>query len=229
MTKEDLKGLVMKYFNLEEKSNTESAKAAFAAAKLIDGTEIHTMGEGGFEVGQVAHVMTAEGEMVVAPSGEHELEDGTVLVIDGEGVITGLKTKDGEGEGSLEAAEEEAPEGMLPEMVEMAEEEEVSEEEAMEEEVPAEAEMDIKEAIIEAIAEVVAPELEAMKTKLAEMEEKMKEHYAATPAAASTLETKMSKANAETAYWATPKSGKFDLKKMQYEAVMARVAKNSKK
>lgn len=226
MNKEELKGLVMQYFNLEEKSTNTEEKVALAAAKLIDGTEIHTEGEGGFEVGQVAHVITEEGEMVTAPSGEHELEDGTVLVIDGEGVITGLKTKDGEGEGSLEAAEEEAPEGELPAMTEMAEEE-VAVEETLEEEVAEEVmeEVDVKEAIIEAIAEVVGPELESMKTKLAEMEEKMKEHYAATPASESSLEKKFAKEEKKAAYWSNPVA---DLKKMQYDAVLARAAKNKK-
>ncbi len=228
MDKSQLKELVMHYFNLEEKSTATEEKVAMAAAKLIDGTEIHTMGEGGFEVGQVAHVMTEEGEMVTAPSGEHELEDGTVLVIDGEGVITGLKTKDAEGEGSLEAAEE-TPEAELPAMTEMAEE---GVEEALEEEEVAvameESEgQDVREAIIEAIAEVVAPELEAMKTKLAEMEEKMKEHYAATPASESSLEKKFSKTESKTPYWASS-TEKMDFKKMQYDAVLERAAKNKK-
>lgn len=221
MNKADLKELVKTYFQLEDKNTTseEIAKETFAGAKLIDGTEISTEGEGGFAVGQVAHVVTEEGEKVLAPSGEHELEDGTVLVIDGEGVITGLKTKDGEAEGSLMADEAEE--------VAMAEhdEEEITvgdEPEALEEEG-----MDVKEAIIEAIMEEVAPAIEELKAKFAELEEKMKEHYSATPASESTIDTKMAAGEkfSNAANW----KPNFDIakgtKKKQYEAVLKNLNK----
>jgi hypothetical protein len=79
------------------------------------------------------------------------------------------------------------------EKTEMAEHEEIIEEEIMEEMGP-------REEIIEAIAEVVMPEIEALKAKMAEhevkmgeYEEKMKEHMSATPAAESKTTAKFSK------------------------------------
>ena len=202
MKKTELKELVKRYFNLTEINNpvenTEEAKAeVFAEATLADGTKITNMMEGTFEPGQELHVITEEGEHVLAPSGEHTTESGIVITVDGEGVITGVHHPDGEGEGSLEAAGEEVePEGVSE--VAMAEHEE---EEAMMEEGEA------KEAIVEAIAEIVMPEIAAMKeelsscmTKLAEheekmgeYEEKMKEHMSATPASESKTTARFSK------------------------------------
>ena len=170
MNKEELKDLVKRYFNLTEITKSEETqKETFATAKLIDGTEVTNMLDSEFEEGNTLHVITAEGEHVIAPSGMHELESGIVVTVNEEGVITGIKRPGDEAEGSLEAAEEVKPEGV----VEMAEEEIISEE-VMED-------MDVKEAIIEAIAEVVAPEIEAMKKKMAEMEEMVKD-YMSKPA-----------------------------------------------
>lgn len=220
MNKADLKELVKTYFQLEDKNTTseEIAKETFAGAKLIDGTEISTEGEGGFAIGQIAHVITKEGERVLAPSGEHELEDGTVLVIDGESAITGLKTKDGDAEGSLMADDVSE--------VAMADHDEAEitvgdEPENLEEEG------DIREAIIEAIMEEVAPAIEELKAKFAELEEKMKEHYAATPAAESTIDTKLAAGGkfSNAANW----KPNFDIakgnKKKQYEAVLKNLNK----
>jgi len=165
MNKSELKAIAAKYFNLVPATITPTEN--FAGAKLIDGTEITTDGQGGFEVGQTAHVMTEAGESVLAPTGEHELEDGTVLVIDGEGVITGVKTKDESGTGSLEEMEEVV--------------------------LPAEG---IQEAVIAAIAEIVMPELESMKKKMAEMQDAIKIMHSA-PASIPTVEKKFSKQTIE--------------------------------
>ena len=230
MNKSDLKELVKNYFNLEDKNSTNSediAKETFAGAKLIDGTEISTDGEGGFAVGQVAHVVTEEGEKVLAPSGEHELEDGTVLVIDGEGMITGLKTKDGEGEGSLEAAAdmeevEMSTEEATEEKVELADHDEAEIEVGDEPISMDEHEGEIKEAIVEAILAEIAPQMEELKTKMAEMEEKMKEHYAATPATESTVESKFARGNkfSSAASWSPNLDLAKGMKRKQYEAVL---------
>lgn len=214
MNKEELKDIVKKYFNLTEQTETlvdTEVKETFTEATLADGTKITNMVDADFEVGQELHVITEEGEHVVAPSGEHTTESGIVLTVDGEGKITGVKHPDAEGEGSLE--EEAAPvsEEMSTEEVEMAEhpEDEVVEE-AMED-------MDIKEVIVEAIAEVVAPELEALKKKMADMEEKMKKHYAAEPAAPSSLESKFSKTNNDPLSFL---DSKFNRNKARYEAIV---------
>ena len=213
MNKEELKSLVKKYFHLEDKQPeqplTEETQN-FSEAKLQDGTVVTNMTDSPFEVGQVLHVITESGEHVVAPTGEHLLEDGTLVVINEEGIITGIKEPDATGEGSLEASKEEMSEETTAEEAE--EKTELSEEEATEEATPEAEEKtemadhgddtdeetsmeehDVREEIIEAIANVVQPEIEALKTKLAEIEEQMKEHYSKTPAAEPTVESRFSK------------------------------------
>lgn len=71
-------------------------------ATLTDGTEIMTDEEGEFAPGQMAYVITQEGEKVKAPEGEHTTESGIVITVDAEGRITGVKYPDEAGEGSLE-------------------------------------------------------------------------------------------------------------------------------
>lgn len=78
-------------------------KVEMAKAKLADGTEIETDESGEFAVGQKLFVITEGGEKTKAPEGEHTTESGITLTVDGEGVITGVKYPDKEGEGSLEA------------------------------------------------------------------------------------------------------------------------------
>jgi hypothetical protein len=78
-------------------------KVEMAKAKLADGTEIETDESGEFAVGQKLFVITEGGDKTKAPEGEHTTESGIVLTVDGEGVITGVKYPDKEGEGSLEA------------------------------------------------------------------------------------------------------------------------------
>lgn len=185
MQKDELKALVSKYFNLVEAK--EATKQNFVEAELIDDTKITNMLDADFEVGQELHVITAEGEHVLAPSGEHVTKSGIILTVDGEGIITGVKHPEEEGEGSLEATEEEMSSESVEENIEEVEMAEHPEEEvAMEE-------SDVKEAIIEAIMETVAPEIEAMKVKMAEIEEKMKDYMSATPSAVPTAEAKFAK------------------------------------
>lgn len=193
MNKQELKELVKTYFHLTEENNTQeiTEKQVFAEAVLVDGTKITNMVEGDFEPGQELHVVTEEGEHVVAPSGEHTTESGIVITVDGEGVITGVHHPDQEGEGSLE---------------EMTSEEVVTEEMSTEEMSEQELEDEVivdepsREDIIEAIAEVVMPEIESMKDKMreyeermAQYEEKMKEYMSTTPASKSKTSTKFSK------------------------------------
>jgi len=191
MQKDELKALVSKYFNLVDAK--EETKQNFVEAELIDDTVVTNMLDTDFEVGQELHVITAEGEHVIAPSGEHVTKSGIILTVDGEGILTGVKHPEEEGEGSLEAKEEEmaAEETATEEKVELAEHPEDTMEEVVEETM--EDGMDVKEAIIEAIGEVVAPEIEAMKQKMAEIEEKMKEYMSATPSAVPTAEAKFAK------------------------------------
>ena len=212
MNKTELKELVKRYFNLVE--NNPHTKEIFAEAELIDGTKITNMKDSEFAEGDEVHVITESGEHVLAPSGEHELKSGIVVTIDGEGKITGIKRPEAEGEGSLEAADEPIVEEMsakeVPAKTEMAEEEII--EESMQED-------DIKEAIIEAIAEVVAPEIEAMKKKMSEMEESMKK-YMSKPADVSISEKRFSK---------TKSINKPEvLKKSRYEMALNRINNKTK-
>ena len=74
----------------------------FDEATLADGTTIVAT-NGDFEVGKKLYVKDAENNYSKAPEGEHTTESGITLVVDGEGLITGLKRPDDSGEGSLEA------------------------------------------------------------------------------------------------------------------------------
>ena len=199
MHKDELKTLVKKYFNLTENKETLEntvEEQNFQDATLADGTKITNMLDADFEVGQELHVITEEGEHVLAPSGEHTTESGIVITVDGEGIITGVKHPDQEGEGSLEAAKEE--------MAEHPEDEETM--------------MDIRETIIEAIAEVVAPELESMKKHMAEIEEKMKDYMSATPSAVPTAEAKFAKI--QEVKKNGPKGNTFNAKDAQKEMIL---------
>lgn len=198
MERTKLKELVKSYFAL-----VDAPLKTFAEAKLIDGTVIMTDGEGGFAVGQKAMVVTEAGEHVSAPEGEHELEDGTVVVIDAEGTITGVKTADEAGTGSLET---------------MAEEDMPAEEAAPSVEVEVEAAMhpeDVLEMVKTAFDEMIAPQIEEMKSKMAELEatfsQKMSE-----PAAVSTKFKAAKESNVDFL------SGKFDFKKAQLDAILKR-------
>ena len=173
MDKSTLRELAKKHFNLTDK--IEETIQKFDEAVLVDGTKVTNQSEDSFAEGQTLYVVTEEGETVTAPEGAHMTESGIEVVVDGQGVITQVNRPD-------EAAEEEMP----AEEVAMAEEEMPIEEVAMED-------GDIKEAIIEAIAEAVMPEMEAMKEKIAMMEEKMKEYMSKTSATVPTSEAKFSK------------------------------------
>lgn len=246
MDKNELKDLVKSYFNLTEKNienseNTEEVK--LQSAKLVDGTPITNDKDTDFEVGDEVYVTTEAGEKVLAPSGEHALDDGIVLVIDGEGKITGLHKPGETGQGSLaEELPDKGPAKILNEeekLSEVKEEEaetEVELNDAIEEgdELPMseheEEDMEehsIKEEIIEAIMEEIAPKIEEMQKKLADHEEKMKEHYSSA-ASESVTEKAFSKAG----FGAKPSDELFqfktqDLKKMQYENILSRASKNN--
>lgn len=254
MTKSELKDLVKSYFNLTDNKEIETksediTNEKFASGELIDGTKVNNGSDKEFEVGDSLFVETEAGEVVDAPSGEHELKDGTVVVVDGEGKITGLRKPDETGQGSLaEELPDEGPAKILNEEEKLSEVEEDKvelqenavvesdelplaehgdEEEAMEEHGD-------KEEIIEAIMQEVAPKIEELKkelsncmTRLEEHEEKLKEHYSSA-AEESVTERAFSKAG-----FGSKPSGDIltfnngDLKAMQYENVLSRASKNN--
>lgn len=195
LSKNELKDLAMRYFNLQPiETTSEENKQEFAKAELADGTVVTNNVEAEFEVGQELFVESEEG-LVAAPEGEHTTASGIVVVVDAEGRISGIHRPDEEGEGDLEAAEIEETE----EVKEMAEEEKPEEVVEME---------SVEEAVIKAIADVVMPEIENMKSelsscmdrlaeqeeKMGQYEEKMKEYMSAQPASESkTAVTRFSK------------------------------------
>jgi len=244
MKKDELKDLVKSYFNLEDKQDIkqteEITKETFAAGELIDGTKVNNGSDKEFEVGDSLFVETEAGETVDAPSGEHELKDGTVVVVDGEGKITGLRKPDETGQGSLaEELPDSGPAKILNEEEKLSEETEVEladnaieesgdlpmaehsdEEEAMEEH-------GIKEEIIEAIMGEIAPMMDEMKAKLEEHEQVMKEHYSSA-ASESVTEKAFSKAGlGSKPEGELLKFSSSDLKAMQYENVLSRASKNN--
>ena len=246
MNKNELKDLVKNYFHLEDKNiETKSEiteEVKFQSAKLVDGTPVSNKSEDEFEVGQEVYVTTEAGDEVLAPSGEHSLDNGDVLVVDGEGKITGLHKPDETGQGSL--SKEEASEETLAEVkeeteVELADaidesgdlpmSEHSDEDEAMDEHVD-------KQEIIEAIMEEIAPKIEEMQKKLAhheaKMEEhdaKMKEHYSAAEETSVT-----EKAFSKAGLGSKPEGdilsfNNGNLKSMQYENILSRASKNKNK
>ena len=106
---EKLSGLVSK-FNAEPTTET---KETFIDAKLIDGTIIRYES---LEVGMPLLVIDEAGNELPAPDGEHELEDGTKVTVEG-GIIIEIESK-----------EEEAPEEEMPIEQPMAAVESVSKE-----------------------------------------------------------------------------------------------------
>jgi len=73
-------------FNIKLADETPTKLEFKASAKLSDGSEIHTTGEG-FEVGADVYMVSADGEQVALPDGEYSLEDGKKLTCTG-GLIT---------------------------------------------------------------------------------------------------------------------------------------------
>ena len=91
----------------------EETKVEMATMKLANGIVLEAES---FEAGENVFLIGEEDEKVAAPVGEHELEDGRILVIEEEGVIAEIR----EASAEEEVVEEES------EVAEMAEEEEMA-------------------------------------------------------------------------------------------------------
>jgi len=113
---------------------TETTEESFVDAKLVDGTIVRYES---LEIGSAFSVVGEDGEIVVAPDAEHELEDGTIVRTE-EGLI-------------VEILEPEAE----------AEEEEEVEEEMASEEVPAFDADSFKEDILGAVSNLIKSEIDA--------------------------------------------------------------------
>lgn len=175
MNSQELRELVKAHFNLVEADAPaevvaeEVVEETFGELKDINGAFTLKFPGDSLQVGDKVSVVTAEGQELDAPDGEHELEDGTKIVTKGS-VVEEIMSADGEKEMAEEVEEEM---------------EEEDKEEEMEEELPA------VEAVVEAIAEVVKEEIDAMKAELKDMKDKM-EALSAEPAAEKSMPTSFS-------------------------------------
>jgi len=93
---EKLSGLVAKF---NATATTENTSETFEDAKLMDGTIVRYEK---LEVGMPLMVIDEAGAELPAPDGEHTLESGVIVTVEG-GIITEIETK-----------EEEAPEEEMP-------------------------------------------------------------------------------------------------------------------
>lgn len=85
--KEALKQIKSLLFANQEEASQEEVQVEFAEGVLSDGTIVKF---DKLEAGGMISVVTAEGE-VPAPVGEHELEDGTIVVVSEPGIIAEVK------------------------------------------------------------------------------------------------------------------------------------------
>jgi hypothetical protein len=162
---------VFKKIEMALTPSEEVQKVEMATMQLANGVTIEAES---FEAGQNVFLVGEDEEKVAAPVGEHELEDGRVLVIVEEGVIAEIKEV------------EEAP----------AEEEEVEVEQAaeeVEEEMNYVTKEEFESAIVE-IKELIAgmmPQEEEMSAEEAKVEMSIDEAPAAKKVAAAPVEKKV--------------------------------------
>ena len=155
----------------EEAAPVEEVKVEMAMMRLANGVMIEAES---FEAGQNVFLVGEDDEKVAAPVGEHELEDGRVMVIEEEGVIAEIREA---------AAEEEAPEVEVE--VEQAAEEE--------EEMSYVTKEEFESAIVE-IKELIAgmmPQEEEMSAEEDKVEMSIDEAPAAKKVAAAPVEKKV--------------------------------------
>jgi hypothetical protein len=129
-------------------------------AKLKDGTIVEVEK---LEIGFPVSIVAADGTMTPAPVGEHELEDGTKIVVDENGVIT-----------EIMSAEEESIEIEIP-IAAAAEEDKPAETTEMENK------MEEKIKMLFAAIEEVATEVKSIRDEMGAMKTKM-EKFSKEPA-----------------------------------------------
>ena len=148
---------VFKKIEMALTSNEEEAvEVQFASMRLANGVMLEAEA---FEAGQNVFLIGEDDEKVPAPVGEHELEDGRMLIITEEGIIAEIR------EAAAEAVE--------------AEEQEEEKQEMAEEEIVVEAPEEVApelEQIVEAVVEAVAPALEEVKEQVEEMKRMFEEY-----------------------------------------------------
>jgi hypothetical protein len=138
---EDIKGVIER---IKLKLNAEHN---FMEAKLKDGTIVQYEGE--LNVGTKLNVIDAGGGVSPAPDGSHELEDGTLVTVEG-GFVTDIKVPEGEPVVEVEVEATEVPVKME----------------------------DVQAAIETALANVNKAEVETLKTELAAQSALIKDMFA---------------------------------------------------
>jgi len=151
-------------------------QAKFASAKLADGTVVEADGE--LAPGAALMIVAEDGTKSPAPAGEHELEDGSTVLVDEKGTIVSIEAA------PVEKVEEVVPEEKSTEAVKMAEDsidgsEPVAPkaEGAVDEKVAAA----LKKMVMEAVTPIVE-DIAQMKSQMAKMEESYNK-FAKAPAA----------------------------------------------
>ena len=180
MTSTELKDLVKAHFNLVEADVIEETNETFGELKDENGAFTLRFPGDSLQIGDKVTVVTAEGQEMDAPNGEHRLEDGTRIVTK-DSVVTEITSADGE-----KAMEEETKEEMASEEeTEMAEHEEEKMEEVEEEKMEEAKIEDIVEAIVSEVKDEMAKVVEKMKA-LEDKVSKMEALPAAEPTKTST-------------------------------------------
>ena len=93
-------------FGEESPEAPEVNELEAAQAKLVDGTILNI--DPSLEVGAKVDVLDEAGDLTAAPDGEHELQDGTLITVEG-GIIVELVPVEGEEVVEEEMSEEGAP------------------------------------------------------------------------------------------------------------------------
>lgn len=186
MTSSELKDLVKSHFNLVEADVMEETKETFGELKDINGAFTLRFPGDSLQVGDKVTVVTAEGQEMDAPDGEHELEDGTKIRTEGS-VVTEIISADGEKALAEEEEEKMESDDKKEEMASDEEEEMAEDEEKMEEEKE-EVKMEVED-IVKAIVEEIKEEMKKIEEKMAALEDKvtkMEDAPAAEPTLTST-------------------------------------------
>jgi len=205
MTSQELKELVKQHFSLTE-AQTQT-KESFGELKDINGAFTLIFEGEALEVGKEVKVRTTEGQELTAPDGEHELENGDKIRVEG-GVVVELMPP---------SADEEMVEEIPTTEQEQVVNEKMDARTDAEEEGYLDGEADVKSDVVEEVAkaviEAVKDEIEAMKKEMAEMKTKMAEMEDA-PATEKAMPSKMSKDSVKA-------DNPFN--KERFEAVMSRI------
>lgn len=91
MNLESITNAIKEGFDAVLNNNKQNVVVEMAQMMLVDGVTI--LEADAFEAGQAVFVVAENGDKVPAPIGEHELEDGRILVITEEGMIAEIKEK----------------------------------------------------------------------------------------------------------------------------------------